>query len=175
MIRVKEIMVIGDDGKQYGVLPVYQALALARDSNLDLVEVAPNVKPPVCKIMDYGKYKYKMSKKEHEAKKKQKVIKVKEVKMTPTTDEHDYQFKLKHVQRFLSGGDKAKIIIIFKGREIIHSELGKNILNRIIEDTKDIGIVEQPPKREGHNMTTILMPKGGQELKGKDVNPVTQP
>ncbi len=109
--------------------------------------------------MDYGKYKYKLSKKEHEAKKKQKVIRVKEVKMTPKTDEHDYQFKVRHVKRFLTDGDKAKITIVFKGREIVHLEFGRNMLNRIIEDTKDVGIVEQPPKKEGYNMTMILMPK----------------
>src|SRR3989338_3460463 len=159
MIRVKEVVVIGDDGKQHGVMPVYQALALARDADLDLVEVASNVRPPVCKIMDYGKYKYKLNKKEHEGKKKQKVIKVKEVKMTPKTDEHDYQFKVRHVKRFLTDGDKAKITIVFKGREIVHLEFGRNMLNRIIEDTKDVGIVEQPPKKEGYNMTMILMPK----------------
>ncbi|OGV98102.1 MAG: translation initiation factor IF-3 [Nitrospinae bacterium RIFCSPLOWO2_02_FULL_39_110] len=159
MIRVKEVVVIGDDGKQHGVMPVYQALALARDADLDLVEVAPNVRPPVCKIMDYGKYKYKLNKKEHEGKKKQKVIKVKEVKMTPKTDEHDYQFKVRHVKRFLTGGDKTKIVIVFKGREIVHSELGRNMLERIIEDTRDVGVVEQPPKREGYNMIMILMPK----------------
>ncbi|MEK7846858.1 MAG: translation initiation factor IF-3 [Nitrospinota bacterium] len=159
MIRVKEVVVIGDDGKQHGVMPVYQALALARDADLDLVEVAPNARPPVCKIMDYGKYKYKLNKKEHEGKKKQKVIKVKEVKMTPKTDEHDYQFKVRHVKRFLTGGDKAKIVIVFKGREIVHSELGRNMLDRVIEDTRDVGVVEQPPKREGYNMIMILMPK----------------
>lgn len=161
MIRVKEVVVIGDDGKQHGVMPVYQALALARDADLDLVEVAPNVRPPVCKIMDYGKYKYKLNKKEHEGKKKQKVIKVKEVKMTPKTDEHDYQFKVRHVKRFLTGGDKAKIVIVFKGREIVHSELGRNMLDRVIEDTRDVGVVELPPKREGYNMIMILMPKTG--------------
>ena len=142
-------------------MPIYQAIALAREHDLDLVEVAPNVRPPVCKIMDYGKYKYKLSKKEHEAKKKQKVIRVKEVKMTPKTNEHDYQFKVKHVKRFLSDGDKAKIIIVFKGREIVHLEFGQKMLNRIIEDTKDVGTVEQPPKKEGYNMTMILMPKSG--------------
>lgn len=152
-------MVIGEDGKQHGVLPIYQALALARDAGLDLVEVAPNVKPPVCKMMDYGKYKYKLAKKEHEAKKKQRVIKVKEIKMTPTTDEHDYLFKVNHIKRFLGHGDKAKVTVIFKGREIVHLGFGANILNRIIEDTKDIGVVEQPPKKEGYNMTLILMPK----------------
>jgi len=109
--------------------------------------------------MDYGKYKYKLNKKEHEGKKKQKVIKVKEVKMTPKTDEHDYQFKVRHVKRFLTGGDKTKIVIVFKGREIVHSELGRNMLERIIEDTRDVGVVEQPPKREGYNMIMILMPK----------------
>jgi len=153
------VSVIGEDGKQYGVLPIYQAISLARDSGLDLVEVAPNVRPPVCKIMDYGKYKYKLAKKEHDSKKKQRVIKVKEVKMTPTTDEHDYQFKVNHIKRFLNHGDKAKITIVFKGREIIHLDLGAKILNRIIEDTKDIGVVEEPPKKMGYNMTLILMPK----------------
>lgn len=140
-------------------MPTRKAISLAKEKELDLVEVAPGEKPPVCKIMDYGKYRYKLNKKAHDAKKKQKVIHLKEVKIRPKTEEHDYQFKLKHVKRFLADGDKAKITVIFKGREIVHSSIGKAILERIIEETKDVAEVEQLPKQEGRNMTLILAPK----------------
>lgn len=140
-------------------MPTKKAISLAKEKELDLVEVAPGEKPPVCKIMDYGKYRYKLNKKAHDAKKKQKVIHLKEVKIRPKTEEHDYQFKLKHVNRFLADGDKAKITVIFRGREIVHSSIGKAILERIIEETKDVAEVEQLPKQEGRNMTLILAPK----------------
>lgn len=159
MIKVKEVRVIGHDGTQLGVLPLEKALDLGAKEDLDLVEVSPNENPPVCKIMDYGKYRYKQNKKLHEAKKKQKLIHVKEVKMTPKTEEHDYQFKLRHIERFLASGDKAKIVIVFRGRQMVHSHLGRKILDRVIEDLKDISTVEQEPKSEGHNMTMVLMPK----------------
>lgn len=140
-------------------MPTRQAITLAKEKELDLVEVAPGEKPPVCKIMDYGKYRYKVNKKAHDAKKKQKIVHLKEVKIRPKTEEHDYQFKLKHVIRFLTAGDKAKITVIFKGREIVHSEIGKDILDRMVEETKEVADVEQLPKREGRNMVLILAPK----------------
>ena len=126
---------------------------------MDLVEVAPTANPPVCRIMDYGKYKYKQSKRAHEAKKNQKVIHLKEVKFRPHTDAHDYDFKLKHVHRFLEHGDKAKVMIFFKGREILHTETGEKILQRIAEASEDLGVVEQAPKKEGRTLTMILAPK----------------
>jgi translation initiation factor IF-3 len=140
-------------------LPTRKAINLAKEKDLDLVEVAPGEKPPVCKIMDYGKYRYKLNKKANEAKKKQKVIHLKEVKLRPKTEEHDYQFKLKHVNRFLADRDKAKITMMFRGREIVHLSIGQAMLERMVEDTKEIADVEQSPKREGRNMTLILTPK----------------
>lgn len=159
MIRVKEVRVIDADGVQAGVLPIGEALALAQERNLDLVEVAPNTKPPVCKIMDFGKYKYKLSKKAQEAKKRQKVITVKEVKLRPKTEEHDYQFKMRHIRRFLADGNKAKITVIFKGREMAHLNLGQEVLQRISQEIIDAGVIEQQPKQEGRNLTMVIAPK----------------
>lgn len=159
MIRAKEVKVIGTEGELIGVLPLSEALNLADEHGLDLVEVAPNEKPPVCKIMDFGKYKYKLSKKTQQARKKQRIIQLKEVKFTPKTDEHDYQFKIKHVRRFLGDGNKTKITIIFRGRELLHADLGKKMLDRMINDLSDIGAVEQQPKQEGKNLTMVLTPK----------------
>lgn len=159
MIRVNEVMVIDGTGEQLGAMPTRKAVDLAKESELDLVEVAPGENPPVCKMMDYGKYQYKQNKKAQESKKKQKIIHVKEVKLRPKTEEHDYQFKLNHVNRFLSDGDKAKVTILFRGREIVHPSIGKKILDRIVEDTKEVADVEQLPKKEGRNMTLILTPK----------------
>lgn len=159
MIREKQVRVIASDGSQKGIIQIEEALALAQEEGLDLVEVAPESDPPVCRIMDYGKFKYTQSKKFQESKKKQKVVQVKEVKMRPKTEEHDYQFKARHVKRFLEEGNKAKVTIMFRGREMEHSFLGENLLTRLIEDVKDIGVVEQPPKMEGRNLTMILMPK----------------
>ena len=142
-----------------GIVPLEDALARAAEERLDLVEVAPKATPPVCKIMDYGKYKYMQSKKLQEAKKKQSTIQVKEVKIRPKTEEHDYQFKLRHIKRFIDEKNKAKITIMFRGREIAHSELGLRVLERIIEDTEEIAVVEQQPKLEGRNMIMILAPR----------------
>ncbi len=150
---------IGPDGEQLGVLSSRDALARAEELGLDLVEIAPNADPPVCKLMDYGKFRYQQQKRAHEAKKKQTVIQVKEVKVRPKIDDHDYQFKLKHVIRFLEGGDKAKVSVIFRGREIVHRELGRKLLDRFIEETKDVGDVESMPKMEGRSMTMILVAK----------------
>jgi len=160
MIRVKEVTVISDDGGSMGVFQTRDALEMAQEQNLDLVEVSPFANPPVCKIMDYGKFKYKQSKRAHEAKKNQKVVHLKEVKFRPSTDDHDYDFKLKHVQRFLEQGDKAKVVIFFKGREIVHPENGFKLLERVVAATEDSGVVEQAAKREGRTLVMVLAPKG---------------
>ena len=144
-----------------GIFPVPEALEIARGKSSDLVEVSPNATPPVCRFMDYGRFKYQQSKKHNQAKKKhsQSVIHIKEIKLRPKTDEHDIQFKIRHIKRFLTQGDKAKISLIFRGREITHPELGKEVLDRIAEEIEDIGVVEQAPKLEGRNMTMLLAPK----------------
>ena len=136
-----------------------EALEKARSMELDLVEVAPQAKPPVCRIMDYGKYRYEQSKKARGAKKKQIVIQVKEIKLRPKTDDHDFQFKARHVERFLRSGHKAKITMMFRGREMVHTELGKRLLDRLTDAMKEVGLVEQPPRLEGRNMTMILAPR----------------
>ena len=142
-----------------GILQLQEALALAESQQLDLVEVSPTAVPPVCRIMDYGKFKYQQSKKLQEAKKKQVQVQVKEVKLRPKTDEHDLLFKMKHVRRFLEEGNKAKITVVFRGREITHMNLGQNALDRFVEDLKDIAIIEVRPKMEGRNMFIIVAPK----------------
>ena len=178
MIRVKEVSVIGDDGESLGTIPTEEAISMAEDRSLDLVEVAPNANPPVCRIMDYGKHKYKASKKAHEAKKNQKIVHVKEVKFRPNTDQHDFDFKLKHVQRFLENGDKAKVVIFFKGREIIHREFGQRVLERVAEKTEDIAVIEQSAKQEGRTLVMILAPKNVKSKKGTQLTvpkpPVTK-
>jgi len=151
--------VIGSDGSQLGILPIEKALQLAAESHFDLVEVAPNADPPVCKIMDYGKFKYQQNKKTQEAKKKASVIQVKEVKVRPKTDEHDLEFKMRHIRRFLGQKDKAKVTMLFRGREIVYSEQGMKILERIIEALQDEAVVEQRPKMEGRNLIMVLAPK----------------
>jgi len=151
--------VIGQDGSQLGIVPLKKALDLAAEDHLDLVEVAPNANPPVCKIMDYGKFKYQQSKRSQEAKKKQTVIQVKEVKVRPKTDEHDLQVKIRHIKRFLGQKDKAKVTIVFRGREIAYTDQGVKILERIEEELKDEAVIEQHAKMEGRNMVMILAPK----------------
>lgn len=150
---------IGLDGEQLGIVPLKKALDLAAEVELDLVEVAPNATPPVCKIMDYGKFKYQQSKRSQEAKKKQTVIQVKEVKVRPKTDEHDLQVKIRHIRRFLGQKDKAKVTIVFRGREIAYTDQGMKILERIEQELKDDVVIEQHPKMEGRNMVMILAPK----------------
>ncbi len=166
MIRVREVSVIGDDGEPLGTLPTEKALSIARDQDLDLVEVAPTANPPVCRIMDYGKHKYKASKKAHEAKKKQKIIHLKEVKFRPNTDIHDFDFKLRNVQRFLENGDKAKVVIFFKGREIVHREFGMRVLERVAAATEETAVIEQQAKQEGRTLVMILAPKNTKTKKG---------
>ena len=150
---------IGANSEQLGVIPLNEALALAESQQLDLVEVSPTAVPPVCRIMDYGKFKYQQSKKLQEARKKQVQVQVKEVKLRPKTDEHDLLFKIRHVRRFLEEGNKAKITVVFRGREITHMNLGQVALDRFVEDLKDIAIIEVRPKMEGRNMFIIVAPK----------------
>ena len=150
---------IDDEGKQIGILQPFEALKLAREKNLDLVEVSPTAQPPVCRIMDFGKYLYEQEKKERAAKKHQKVITVKEVKFRINVDEHDYEFKKNHVIRFLEDGDKVKATIFFRGREMTHTNLGRQILDRLIKDIGDKGVVEFRPRMEGNTLHAILAPK----------------
>jgi translation initiation factor IF-3 len=159
MIRVREVRVISPEGEQLGILPIEEALARAQERELDLVEVAPNERPPVCRIMDYGKYKYQQAKRSQEAKKRQKVIQTKEIKMRPKTEEHDYQFKMRHAHHFLEEGNKVKVSLLFRGREMDHVELGQRLLDRIITDCKDVSTVEQHPRLEGQTLSLMLAPK----------------
>jgi translation initiation factor IF-3 len=152
------VRVVGAAGEQLGVLTIEAALTVAAESGLDLVEVNPMAKPPVCKIMDYGKFKYEEKKKASEAKKKQVVVHLKEVKLRPKTEEHDYEFKVRNVKRFLEEGNKARVTIMFRGREITHKELGQALLDDVVKDTKDIAVIEQTPRMEGRQMFMILAP-----------------
>ena len=147
------------DGGMVGVVSKEEGLVIAVDAGLDLVEISPNADPPVCKILDYGKYKYEAQKKANEARKKQKVIEVKEIKMRPGIDEHDYQVKMRSVQRFIGDGDKVKLTIRFRGREMAHQELGKKVLDRVCADVVEVSKVEQFPKSEGRLMTMVIAPK----------------
>ncbi|MDD2484929.1 MAG: translation initiation factor IF-3 [bacterium] len=158
-IRVPEVRVIGSENEQLGIMPTREALARAREEGLDLVEVAANAAPPVARIMDYGKFKYEQSKKAKETRRKAKQIEVKEVKMRPKIDEHDYDFKTRNAKKFLQEGDKVKMTIMFRGREMAHTEFGIRILEKVAADVADSAVVERPPKIEGRNMTMILSPK----------------
>ena len=158
-IRAKEVRLIDPDGKQLGVVPFKEALETAGSHGLDLVEVAPNVSPPVCRIMDYGRYKYQQNKKLQEAKKRQSTFQVKEIKLRPKTGEHDFQVKMRHAKRFLDHRDKVKVSVIFRGREMAHTELGVGLLKRVVEETSEFAIVEQGARREGRIMVMILAPK----------------
>lgn len=158
MIRVPQVRVIDAEGNQMGVLATKDALAAAETAGLDLVEIAPTANPPVCRIMDYGKYKYQLSKKAKEAKKKQTVISLKEIKLRGKTEEHDFQFKVRNIKRFLDDGDKVKVLIMFKGREITHTDLGMGMLKRVAEELKDMAVIEAPPKLEGRSMSMVVAP-----------------
>lgn len=158
-IRAKEVRLIGPDGEQIGIVPLREALQKAQEFNLDLVNIAPQATPPVCRIMDYGKYRFEQSKKEKEARKKQKVINIKEVRFSATIEEHDFSTKLRHVIGFLEKGDKVKCTLRFKGRQIAHTEIGANVMNRIMEETKEIAVVEKKPGIEGRSMIMVLAPK----------------
>lgn len=157
-IRVREVRLIGAAGEQLGVIERNEALQMARDAGLDLVEVASTAEPPVCRIMDYGKFKYEAQKKKQEAKKRQAVFEIKEIKLRPKTDEHDYQTKVKHIRRFIEEGDRCKVTIFFRGREIVHKDRGQSMLDKVVEDTKDLAKVEQEPRAEGRTLHMMLAP-----------------
>ena len=158
-IRAREVRVNAADGEQLGIMSLRDALDLAEQRHLDLVEIAPKAKPPVCRIMDYGKYLYEQQKREKEAKKRQRVIDVKEVKLRIRIEEHDFDVKTKNAIRFLQGGDKVKVTIMFRGRELTHPELGEDLLNKMAEKLQEFATVERKPKLEGRNMIMIVAPK----------------
>jgi translation initiation factor IF-3 len=158
-IKAPEVRLIGPDGQQVGVMPTREALAYAAEAHLDLVEVAPQATPPVCRVMDYGKFKYQQSKKQQEARRRQTTIQVKEIKVRPKIEEHDMGFKLRNARRFLEEGDKVKISVIFRGREIAHTDRGFRLLTLITEALAEVGTVEQDPRLEGRNLSMIVTPK----------------
>ncbi len=158
-IRAREVLVIDSEGTQLGVMKTDEALKLAREKKMDLVNVAPNAKPPVCRMMDYGKHKYEQSKKEREAKKKQRTTSIKEIKLRPNIDKHDFDVKAKRGQKFLEKGDKIKVTVMFRGREITHPEIAQRLCKDLAEQLADYGVVEKPAKQEGRNMIMILAPK----------------
>jgi translation initiation factor IF-3 len=174
-IRVPEIRVILDEGEQLGVMPTHEALRLAEEKGLDLVEISPRAFPPVCRIMDYGKYKYEEAKKKQQARKRASTVETKEIKFRPKTEEHDLDFKVKHVRRFLEGGNKVRLAVVFRGREITHPQTGMAMLNRVVERCADIATVEATPNMEGRRMIMVITPKPGvvrkaQEAKKAAVN-----
>ena len=157
-IRATQVRVINSDGKNLGTLSTQEAINIAKQKGLDLIEISPKANPPVCKIIDIGKYKYDLQKKANKAKKKQKTINLKEIKLRPVTEIHDYNFKIKNAQKFLSKGDKVKFTVLFKGREMQHTHLGHELMQRIINDTNDLGKVEVQPKLEGRQIIMIVQP-----------------
>ncbi len=157
-INSPEVQVISSNGENLGILNTNEAIAMAKEEGLDLIEIAPNAKPPVCKIIDMGKFKYDAQKKANKAKKKQKIVLLKEIKLRPVTETHDYDFKVKNAKKFIIKGDKVKFTIKFKGRELQHSHLGNELMNKIKEDMKDVGKVEMDPKFEGKQMTMVIQP-----------------
>ena len=159
LIHAREVRVIGAEGEQLGILQRNEAIAMAREIGCDLVEVSSNAPPPVCRIMDYGKFKYEQQKKKQDAKKRQAVVQVKEIKVRPKTDEHDYETKLKHIRSFLEDGDRCKVTVFFRGREIVHKDRGIEILERIVKDLEDVGKVEQEPRAEGRTLQMLVVPK----------------
>jgi translation initiation factor IF-3 len=158
-ITALEVRLVGEEGEQLGIVSLREALAAADEAGLDLVEIAPMAKPPVCKLMDFGKFKYQEQKKAHEARLKQKQVQVKEVKLRPGTDENDYQIKLRNLKRFLDDGDKCKVTLRFRGREMAHQDIGMRQLERIKADLEELGQVEQMPKMEGRQMVMVIAPK----------------
>jgi translation initiation factor IF-3 len=165
-IRVPEVRVIDAEGQQLGILRTREAIQMANEKSLDLVLVAGNAVPPVCKMIDYGKYKYRLSKKHQESKKHQKIVKIKEIKMRPKIEDHDYNFKMAHINRFLQEGNKCKVTIMFRGRELVHPHLGKDILDQVASETKAIAEVEQEARLEGRRMTILLSPRKHAEPPG---------
>jgi len=175
-IRAREVRVIDEEGQLAGIMPPFEALKLARSKGLDLVEISPNANPPVCKIQDYGKYLYEQEKKERAAKKKQKVIVIKEVKFSVNVDEHDYVTKKNHVLRFLAEGDKVKASLRFRGREMAHTNLGRGVIDRLLSDVADHAVVEFRPRMEGNTLHAILAPKKAEGSKPpKHPQPAPQP
>ena len=157
-IRALDVQVIGSDGGNLGAMPLNKAIEIAKQEGLDLIEISPNANPPVCKIMDMGKYKYDLQKKANQATKKQKTVSLKEIKLRPGTETHDYNFKIKNAKKFIAKGDKVKFTIRFKGRELQHSHLGNELMSKIKEDMKDIGKVELHPKFDGKQMIMVIQP-----------------
>ena len=157
-IRCKEVRVIGEEGQQLGVMALRDALNMAKDEGVDLVMVSPSANPPVCRIVDYGKFKYEQQQKKKEAKRNQTVVQIKEIKVRPKTDDHDFETKVRHIKRFLEDGDRVKVTVFFRGREIVHKDRGLSILERVIADTKDVGKVEQEPRAEGRTLQMLLIP-----------------
>ena len=166
-IRIKEVRVTDANGEQLGIMATRDALRLAEERHLDLVEVAPKARPPVCRIMDFGKYRYEQQKREKEAKKKQKVVTIKEVKLRPNIEQHDFDVKLKNAAKFIGEGNKVKITIMFRGRELSHPELGNELLDRAVETLGDTVLVERTAKLEGKNMTMVVSPKPQKQAKAK--------
>ncbi len=173
-IRAREVLVIDQEGEQLGTLKIDEAIKAAADRELDLVEVAPNSTPPVCRILDYGRHKYDLSKKSQVAKKHQKIIKVKEIKMRPKIDVHDYQFKSGHVKRFLSQGHRVKVTIMFRGREMAHTHLGRGLLERLAADLEALATPENTPRLEGRNMYMYMVVKPGAVFEQKDLKKVAK-
>ena len=164
-IRVREVRLIDEENQQVGVVPLYEALQMARERGLDLVEVAPNAVPPVCRILDYGKFKYEQSKKEREARKHQHNVVLREIRMKPKIDDHDVDFKTRTVEKLLKEGDKVKVSVMFRGREVTHPQIGRALLDRVYERVKDVGTIEKPASMEGRFMTMILVPGAAKPAK----------
>ena len=169
-IRARQVRVVDANGDQLGIMSSREAINMAGDRGLDLVEVAPNAKPPVCRIMDYGKHRYEQSKRDKAARKKQRVINVKEVRMSPKIEEHDLQVKYRAAKRFLKSGDKVKVSVRFRGREIVHSDLARDKLNTLAKELQDVGTVERPPRLEGRQMIAVLAPKSEVNQKAETKN-----
>jgi translation initiation factor IF-3 len=157
-IRISPVRVVNPEGEQLGILPIERALEIAEEMNLDLVEVAPMARPPVCRIMDYGKFKYEEQRKTREARKKQQHVQIKEVKMRPGIEGHDFDFKIRHARRFLEEGNKVKLTMMFRGRQMAHPEIGRQVLQRVVEEVSEVGKVESSPSMEGRSMTMVLAP-----------------
>lgn len=158
-IRAREIRLIDENGEQLGIMVVREGLRIAAERGLDLVEVAPTARPPVCRILDYGKYKYEQAKRDREARKKQKIMDIKEVRMTPKIEGHDFQVKVRNAQKFLQDGDKVKATVRFRGREIVHADIGRALLLDLADEVKDYGTIEREPRVEGRHMIMVLTPK----------------
>ena len=167
-IRVPEVRVIAEE-EQLGVMPTHEALRLAEEKGLDLVEISPRAFPPVCRIMDYGKYKYEEAKKKQQARKRASTVETKEIKFRPKTEEHDMAFKVKHVRRFLEGGNKVRLAVVFRGREITHPQTGMNVLNKVVDLCNDIAVVEATPNMEGRRMIMVIAPKPGVVRKAQEL------